>query len=107
MTLVDTLKGLLMVNAYSRVLTEPKRSLYYNLIVTALSAFVGFTIGGVELLALWPHKIGAGLWPVTDFLTAHFEDLGIGIVALFVVIWFGAWLIARQREATMAPVERS
>ena len=75
--------------------------------MTALSAFVGFTVGGDELLALWPHKNGAGLWPVTDLIAAHFEDLGVGIVALFVVIWFGAWLIARLRESTRITIEPS
>jgi len=49
MTLVDSLDGILMLGAYGWALVNPDRKLYYNMVITFLSAIFALVIGGIEI----------------------------------------------------------
>lgn len=50
-----------------------------------------------------PAQASFDLWPIT---VTHFVFIGIGIVAAILVIWWGAKLLRRRREADAALAER-
>ena len=91
MTLVDTTDGIVMRFAYGWAFLKPIRKIYYNLTVTVISILVAFAVGSVELLQVVSNEFGwrGGIW---DYLNhgLSFQNLGFGIVALFI----GAWLVS-------------
>lgn len=90
MVLSDTTDGFAMRYAYGWAFLNPIRKIYYNLTLTVISVLVAFAIGGVELLQVLSAELGwrGFFWGWLAGL--DFEQLGVGIVVLFV----GAWLIS-------------
>ncbi len=90
MVLSDTSDGFAMRYAYGWAFLKPLRKIYYNLTLTVISVLVAFAIGGVELLQVVSAEAGwrGPFWGALQAL--NFEEVGIGVVVLFV----GAWLIA-------------
>ena len=87
MCAVDTTDGVLMSRAYGWAFVNPLRKLFYNVVVTSLSAAVALLIGGLELmqiLAATLHLHGA---LVDRLVRLDLSSLGYGIVALFVIAW--------------------
>lgn len=87
MSLVDTTDGVLMCKVCSWALINPLRKIFYNVVVTGLSAAVALLIGTVELLQLFIallHLHGA-LFSRVERL--NFSALGFAVVALFVLAW--------------------
>ena len=86
MSLMDTTDSVLMVRAYGWALRNPVRKLRYNLTITIVSAVVAVTVAGIEALALiseqWSLK--GELWGWVNYLSEHWEAMGIFVVFLFV-----------------------
>jgi len=103
MSLIDTTDGILMLGAYGWAFVKPVRKLYYNLTVTFISVAAALVIGGLEALGLIGNKLGLGgcFWDAIGTITDNFGTLGYAIVALFVISWFGSYLIycAKLRDA--------
>jgi high-affinity nickel-transport protein len=98
MVLSDTTDGFAMRYAYGWAFLKPIRKVYYNLTLTVISVMVAFAIGGVELLQVLSTELG---WsgPFWSWMNAlDFEQLGIGIVVLFLVSWGLAMLIYRWKR---------
>lgn len=89
MCLVDTTDGILMLGAYDWAFLRPIRKLYYNLTITLVSVVVAVLVGGIEALGLVADQLGltSGAWGVVGRLNANFNNLGFGIIALFLVSW--------------------
>ena len=114
MSLMDTLDGAFMSQAYGWAFSNPIRKVYYNITVTSLSVVVALVIGTVELLQVLVTRLGlsGGGWDTLSNL--DFEMLGYGIVALFVLMWAASvaiWKLRRieDRWSAMvaeAPIER-
>ncbi len=87
MSLMDTLDGAFMSQAYGWAFSNPIRKVYYNITVTSLSVAVALLIGTVELLQVAASKLDLndGFWGWLNNL--DFGKIGYGIVALFVVTW--------------------
>ncbi|MCI4334754.1 MAG: HoxN/HupN/NixA family nickel/cobalt transporter [Thermoplasmata archaeon] len=98
MVLSDTTDGFAMRYAYGWAFLKPIRKIYYNLTLTIISVMVAFVIGGVELLQVLSTELGwgGGFWNWLDNL--NFEQLGIGIVLLFLVTWGAAMAIYRIKR---------
>jgi len=98
MVLSDTTDGLAMRYAYGWAFLKPIRKVYYNLTLTVISVMVAFAIGGVELLQVLSAELGwsGPFWHWLDQL--NFEQLGIGIVLLFLGAWAVAMAIYRWRR---------
>jgi high-affinity nickel-transport protein len=99
MSLVDTTDGLLMLKAYGWAFANPFRKLYYNMIVTLLSALVALVIGGIEALGLIGDRAGfsGGFWALVATAAAHFGAIGYTIVGLFLAVWGAAALVYRLK----------
>lgn len=110
MSLMDTIDGMFMNVAYSWVIFNPVRKVYYNLAITGLSVAVCFFIGTIELLGLLPTEVGGltgGFW---SFMKSFdINRAGFVIVGMFVMCWALAllfWRFGRVEErwsAGLAP----
>jgi high-affinity nickel-transport protein len=99
MTLIDASDGVLMMGAYGWAFVHPIRKLYYNIIVTALSAAIAVFVGGVEVLGLLNERFGfAGrLWDAIGSLGQHLGSVGYIVIALFLVCWLVSLSLHRIR----------
>ncbi|MDP8986367.1 MAG: HoxN/HupN/NixA family nickel/cobalt transporter [Pseudomonadota bacterium] len=87
MTLVDTTDGILMRNAYEWALIHPRRKIFYNITMTAVSVVVALVAGTIDLSQ---GVIGMlGLHGASErFITAlDLGFFGYAIVGLFFVAW--------------------
>jgi high-affinity nickel-transport protein len=92
MTLLDTIDGILMLNAYGWAYIRPERKLYYNMCITLLSVLVAFVIGGTQLLNLFTAQTGINLSIFAN------DNLGIVIVSTFVFLWILFFGIYKLRK---------
>src|SRR5579872_3800201 len=100
MALVDTTDGVLMLGAYEWAFVKPIRKLYYNMVITAVSALVAIVIGGIETAALVAHELdlqGRG-WSAAKALAGRFNALGFGIAGLFALAWAASYLLYRWKR---------
>ena len=108
MSLMDTLDGAFMSQAYGWAFSNPVRKVYYNITVTTLSVVVALAIGTIELLQVVSTKLAltGGPW---DWLNGlDFGRIGYGIVAAFVLTWAVSvvvWKTARIEERWGGMVE--
>jgi len=98
MSLMDTLDGAFMSQAYGWAFSNPVRKVYYNITITSLSVVVALVIGTVELLQVLSTKLAltGGPWDTLNDL--NFETLGYGIVALFLLMWAASVAIWKLRR---------
>jgi high-affinity nickel-transport protein len=115
MSLMDTLDGAFMSQAYGWAFSNPIRKIYYNITVTMLSVVVALAIGTVELLQVISMKLAlsGGAWDTVNAL--DFETLGYAIVGLFLVMWatsVAVWKVRRIEDrwgamvAAKVPIDR-
>ncbi|WP_093574792.1 HoxN/HupN/NixA family nickel/cobalt transporter [Amycolatopsis rubida] len=95
MTLFDTTDGCLMNFAYRWAFTRPARKIFYNLVVTALSAAAALIIGAVELATALAAGTGAETGPLAALARLDLDDVGFALVGLFAVTWIVALLVWR------------
>ncbi|MBS0520876.1 MAG: HoxN/HupN/NixA family nickel/cobalt transporter [Proteobacteria bacterium] len=108
MTLVDTTDGVLMLGAYDWAFVKPLRKLYYNLVITFLSAAVALVIGAIEVLGLAGDRLGwdGWFWGGAQRLSAHLNEVGFVLVGVFVAAWIGSvavWRLRRLDEIEVVP----
>ncbi len=98
MSMMDTADGAFMSQAYGWAFSNPVRKVYYNITVTGLSVTVALAVGSVELLQVLATKLNlnAGFWGWLNSL--NFENLGYGIVGLFVLTWGASIAIWKHRN---------
>ncbi|MDB5570571.1 MAG: high-affinity nickel-transporter [Hyphomicrobiales bacterium] len=109
MALADATDGALMLGAYEWAYVKPARKLFYNLTVTAMSAFVALVIGMLQALGLIAERmnLSGGVWDLVGAVRDRFDVLGFVIVGLFMLAWgasalawrFGGFDRALGREA--------
>ncbi|EZP81524.1 High-affinity nickel-transport protein [Novosphingobium resinovorum] len=97
MALLDTADGVIMLGAYEWAFVKPIRKLYYNIVITAVSAMVALVIGSIQTAVLLSEKFGleGGVWSGAASLSEQFNTLGFLIVGLFVVCWLLSWAVYR------------
>jgi nickel/cobalt transporter (NiCoT) family protein len=93
MSLLDTLDGCFMTFAYGWAFTSQARKVYFNITITSLSVLVALAVGTIELLSVLADRLGltGGAWHVVT--TINLNELGVLVVALFVLTWVVALLI--------------
>jgi nickel/cobalt transporter (NiCoT) family protein len=99
MTLFDTLDGSLMTAAYGWALTNPDRTLYYNLVVTSLSIIVALVIGTIEIAGLLSERLNlqGAIWVWLSEL--DLSRVGMAIVGIFFATWMSAVLFSKFGRA--------
>jgi high-affinity nickel-transport protein len=108
MSLVDTVDGAMMSQAYGWAFSNPVRRTFYNLTVTGLSVVVALVIGTIELIQVTTRGLGlhGGFWSFAANL--DLGRVGYAITGLFIVAWAGAavaWKWARLDERWMRAVD--
>ncbi|MGO4301528.1 HoxN/HupN/NixA family nickel/cobalt transporter [Leifsonia sp. RAF41] len=106
MSLLDTSDGVLMRFAYSWASGAPRRRSRYNLTVTALSVSMALIVGTIQLINLLGGELGleGAMWSWVRGV--DLTVVGIGIVALLLLVWCSAVVVAprartrREREET-------
>ncbi|WP_158913559.1 HoxN/HupN/NixA family nickel/cobalt transporter [Caulobacter sp. S45] len=100
MSLLDSIDSVMMLKAYAWALVKPKRKLYYNRTVTALSVLLAFGVGLIELLDLLRSRVelGGRFWRLVGQLSDHTEIMGAAIVAVFALLWGAAALLAKVQN---------
>jgi len=93
MCLVDTIDGILMLQAYGWATVDSARKLQYNLGITLVSVLVAFAVAIRELLPLAGIDLSLH-GPILGRLDAN---LGVVIIGVFLVGWAIAGLLARRR----------
>lgn len=104
MSLLDTLDGVVMSRAYGWALARPRRRLLYNVAVTLLSVAVALIIGTIELAGVVTERWGLQSGPIAWVGGIGLDGVGYVIVALFVLVWGIALIIARRGERGGEPV---
>ena len=104
MSLVDTTDGVLMLGAYEWAFVDPMRKLYYNMVITLVSAVVALSIGAIQVTSLIGDHLRVA--PVISagaaWLMARLNEFGFVIIGVFSGAWLFSWLIFRARRP--APV---
>ena len=95
MVLVDTLDGVLMVEAYGWAFANPIRKLWYNLTITAVSVLVALLIGSIEALGLIAGRLGPqdGFWARIAGLNDSLGAFGLLVIGVFAICWIVSALI--------------
>ncbi len=106
MSLVDTLDGVIMSNAYGWAMIHPVRKVYYNIAMTGLSIILALVVGLLESLDVvrsqW--KLHGWFWGVIGGVTGHWETLGLLMVLLFMAGFAAALLLYRRMASDCAPI---
>ncbi|ARJ50695.1 HoxN/HupN/NixA family nickel/cobalt transporter [Staphylococcus lutrae] len=93
MSLLDTLDGVLMTNAYHWAFDKPARKIFYNITMTAISVVAAIVIGGVEIIQLlgetWHWDSGILGW-ITQL---DFSWLGYALVFVLILSWVIALIV--------------
>ncbi len=101
MSMFDTADGCFMNFAYGWAFAKPVRKIYYNITVTALSVAVALVVGTIELTSILTDKLGIDSGPLAWIGNLDLNDVGFGIVGLFVVTWILAlavWRLGRIED---------
>ncbi|KAI1293192.1 hypothetical protein EDD11_008497 [Mortierella claussenii] len=94
MSLIDTLDGIFMANAYGWAFVNPVKKLWYNIVVTFMGVIVAFVVGTAELLGLLAQQLDleGPFWDFFMTLSDNFGLIGYVIVGVFVATWIFAIL---------------
>jgi high-affinity nickel-transport protein len=107
MSLLDSLDGCFMTFAYRWALSRPVRRIYYNVVVTGLSAAVALGIGSVQLISLLVDSAGIRSGPLAVIGRLDLAAVGYTTVALFIFTWLvalGVWRFGHIEERWSVPV---
>ena len=102
MTAFDSADGLMMNRIYSRSAGDPRRTLDYNLMVTGVSVFIAFLVGGAGLISVAAELLGPGGGVLAATSTVDLNFLGITTILFFAFVWVSS-IIARRLAPATAP----
>lgn len=100
MSLADTTDGVMMLGAYGWAFVKPIRKLFYNMSITLISVLVALVVGTLETLSIISGQLNlAGpFWDFIGNLNDHFGEVGVGIIAIFIVSWAISTLFYRIKK---------
>jgi high-affinity nickel permease len=92
-------------NSSALIVQPPARcletKLYYNCIITLVSALIAILISGIEVAGLIVDNFGfSGALSLVADLAEHFNLLGAVIVAGFIGSWLASMAFSRARRIT-------
>ena len=101
MTLVDSSDGFFMNGAYGwAFFGHPIKKIWYNLTMTIISIMISFIVGTLELLGLiqGEFNLGGPFWlSMATISGVGWGDLGLIIIATFIVTWISSYAIYKIR----------
>jgi nickel/cobalt transporter (NiCoT) family protein len=98
MSLIDTIDGVAMMQAYRWALITPERRRLYNTVITLTSAVTAGVIGLVELIDLIGDTVRAKGWlsDACEVVEGHVNAIGFGLLCIFALAWSLSYLAARR-----------
>lgn len=96
MALFDSADGILMNHVYRWASTDPLRKVYYNLIVTGVSVFVAFFVGGMGLMSML-SDLGVGGGTLDLVRAIDLNSLGAILIGVFALAWLAGAVWLRYR----------
>ncbi|HEX5403376.1 MAG TPA: HoxN/HupN/NixA family nickel/cobalt transporter [Pseudonocardiaceae bacterium] len=103
LSLPDTIDGAVTHYVHDRPFANPVRKTYYSITITGLSVAAALIIGSIELVAVLHDDLGFGD-PVTTWIAQlNLNNVGFGVVGMFVVVWaaaIGYWRFAKLDHRT-------
>jgi nickel/cobalt transporter (NiCoT) family protein len=100
MIAVDAADGVVMMRVYEWAFSEPRRKLFFNTVITGLSAVMALAIAGLEWLQ-WTSlrfQLSGPLWEAVDNL--DFAKIGVCMVGGLLL----TWLLARRHYYRCFPL---
>ena len=109
MSLIDTLDGVAMMQAYRWALITPERRRVYNTAITLTSAVTAGVIGMVELIDLigLTLPVGGLVRAACELVDAHVNAIGAGLLCVFAIAWLSSYLGAKNASRRERAVENS
>lgn len=105
MALLDTTDGALMSTLYlsPAFARDPLVTLYYSLILTAITVAVSAFVAIVQVLCIVEtiFEPSGAFWDGLDVLADHFDIVGAAICALFAVVAIGAVFVYKPWKERM------
>lgn len=98
MVLFDSADGILMNSVYQWASVDPVRKARYNLIVTSVSVFVAFLVGGIGLVSMLSN-LGVGGGILDLFARVDLNSFGVILIGAFALAWLSAVLWGRFRSS--------
>jgi high-affinity nickel-transport protein len=98
MALFDSADGILMNHVYQWASVDPLRKVHYNLIVTGVSVFVAFFVGGIGLMSMLTD-LAVGRGTLDLFTAGDLNFLGAILIGVFALAWLSAVLWWRFRSS--------
>ncbi|WP_051427194.1 hypothetical protein [Arthrobacter sp. H20] len=87
MTAFDSADGLMMSRIYSRATGDARRTVDYNIVVTGVSVFIAFLIGGMGLLSVAAEVLQPSGGILEAVAAVDLNFLGITVIAFFALVW--------------------
>ncbi len=101
MTMVDSMDGALMMGMYDWALSDPRRKLFFNMVITGLSALMALAVAAIE----WLQFASAYLQPEGQAwkMVANLNFFTVGLIMTFLMLT--TWLLAAgfYRRYLVAP----
>ena len=85
---------------YSRATGDARRSLDYNIVVTGVSVFIAFLLGGMGLLSVAAELVQPTGGVLAGIGAVDLNFLGITVIAFFALAWMAT---AAARTANPVP----
>ena len=105
MALLDTTDGALMSTLYTSPTfsRDPLAMLYYSTVLTAITVLVSAFVAAIQILSLVARlaEPRGPFWDFIDALAEHFDYIGAGICALFLVVGVGSVFVYRPWRRRM------
>lgn len=99
MTAFDSADGLMMARIYSRTTGDARRSLDYNIVVTGVSVFIAFLIGGMGLLSVVAEltQPTGGILAAIGAVDLNF--LGLALIGFFALVWMATAVVCTAKPS--------
>lgn len=103
MTAFDSADGLMMSRIYSRATGDARRTVDYNIVVTGVSVFIAFLIGGTGLLTVLAELTGSSHGILAAITAVDLNFLGIALIAFFALTWAATAALRKTAPAATGP----
>ena len=98
MTLCDSIDSVTMVHAYSSASTTAHDRLFFNILMTGITATIATFVGAIYLSQVLVDEVGIRVLEPIAQINEHFEILGYVIVSVYFVVWACAFLVWRRSK---------
>lgn len=102
MTLMDSLDGLIMLRAYQWAVSDGRRRLHFNILITGIAVIAALMIAALEWLQLAGLRWGSAsvFWNRLEGL--DFSVIGIAVVAVMLATWAIAIVYVARATPTLS-----